>query len=83
MRVLITGGTGFLGRHCAWRLRKDHEVSVMGRNDRIGNVLEQNGIRYVKSELTDAERVRDACKGQDYIIHSGGLASPWGSTRLL
>jgi nucleoside-diphosphate-sugar epimerase len=79
MRVLITGGTGFLGRHCAVRLqRQGHVVSILGRNDRIGAELQKRGIRYLKADLIDAPKVIEACRDQDQVIHSGGLASPWG-----
>jgi nucleoside-diphosphate-sugar epimerase len=83
VRVLITGGTGFLGRHAAVRLkRRGDEVAVMGRNDSIGRTLESIGIRYVKSELSDRDRVVAAIEGCDQVIHSGGLAAPFGEYEM-
>ena len=78
MRILITGGTGFLGRHTAVRLKNDgHHVTILGRNDAIGNTIAQRGIVYRRAELDDAERVIEACREQEMVIHCGGLASPW------
>lgn len=33
-RVLITGGTGFLGRHLALAMKDGHEVVLAGRNNK-------------------------------------------------
>jgi UDP-N-acetylglucosamine 4,6-dehydratase/5-epimerase len=33
-RVLITGGTGFLGRHLALAMKDNHEVVLSGRNNK-------------------------------------------------
>jgi nucleoside-diphosphate-sugar epimerase len=33
-RVLITGGTGFLGKHLALAMKDSHEVVLSGRNNK-------------------------------------------------
>ena len=79
MKILITGGTGFLGRHCALRLNAaNHEVTVLGRNALIGAELEKRGIRFIKANLIDESAVRLACFGQDKVVHAGALNSRWG-----
>lgn len=79
MRVLITGGTGFLGRNTARRLQADgHEVAVLGRNQKIGAELAREGLTFIAADLTDAEATAQSCRGRDVVIHSGALASPWG-----
>lgn len=68
MKVLLTGGTGFLGSHVARRLQSlGHEVTVTGRKE---------------MPLHDAEAVLRFCAGKDQVIHCAGLASPWGEYRL-
>ncbi|MBG9936402.1 NAD-dependent epimerase/dehydratase family protein, partial [Bacillus tropicus] len=48
MKMLVTGGTGFLGQKLAFRLKNmGYEVTAMGRNKTIGKGLEQNGIEFV------------------------------------
>ncbi|MGR6010440.1 NAD-dependent epimerase/dehydratase family protein [Bacillus cereus] len=79
MKMLVTGGTGFLGQKLAFRLKNmGYEVTATGRNKTIGKVLEQNGIEFVHCPLEDRERVVQVCKDKDYIFHSGALSSPWG-----
>lgn len=82
MKVLVTGGTGFLGRHLALRLKHlGHATAITGRNDKIGQEMAARGIEYLRMELTDAAAVRAACRGVDQVVHSAGLASPWGKYR--
>lgn len=64
MKILITGGTGFLGGHVAKRLSgMGHEVTVTGRKE---------------MPLGDAALVAKFCAGKDQVVHCAGLASPWG-----
>ncbi|MBB6214313.1 nucleoside-diphosphate-sugar epimerase [Anaerosolibacter carboniphilus] len=79
MKVLITGGTGFLGKRLALRLCKlDYEVTVIGRNEAAGAELEKNDIRFVSCDLRDEQKLISVCEGKDYVFHCGALSSPWG-----
>ncbi|PFE04494.1 NAD(P)-dependent oxidoreductase [Bacillus cereus] len=79
MKMLVTGGTGFLGQKLAFRLASmGYEVTAIGRNKTIGKLLEQNGIEFVHCPLEDRHSVLQVCKNKDYIFHSGALSSPWG-----
>jgi len=73
-RIAITGATGFIGFHVARALsRMGHDVTAIGRNIRIGRVLEQGDIYFVRCELSNARRMREAFRGQDVVIHLAGL----------
>ncbi len=77
--MLVTGGTGFLGKRLAHRLKNmGHNVTVLGRNEEIGAALEQEGITFLKVDLADNEKVINACAEVDYVFHCGALSSPWG-----
>lgn len=79
MKILITGGTGFLGGATAIRLKKlGHEVTVIGRSVTAGNFLEEKGVCFLKADIRDRTTVVRACKGMQAIIHCAALASPWG-----
>ncbi|WP_028596719.1 NAD-dependent epimerase/dehydratase family protein [Paenibacillus assamensis] len=79
MKMLVTGGTGFLGQKLALRLKHmGYEVTAIGRNKAIGTYLEQHGVEFVHCPLEDRDRVLQVCKDKDYIFHSGALSSPWG-----
>lgn len=78
-KALVTGATGFLGRHTALRLAQmGWDVSGMGRSREGGAQLTQDGIRFVQADMRDADRVVQACAGQDYVFHCAALSSPWG-----
>ena len=79
MKVFITGGTGFLGSALARRLHSmSYDVTIMGRNEEKGSVLEREGIRFIQAEFRDKETILQAVEGMDYVFHCGALSSPWG-----
>lgn len=80
MKVLVTGGTGFLGKRLAYRLKElGYDTTVYGRNEKIGAELKKDGIRFKKGELHHYSDVRKAVKGNEYVFHCGAKSSPWGS----
>jgi nucleoside-diphosphate-sugar epimerase len=78
MRILITGGTGFLGKRLAERLTSSHQVTVFGRNKDVGNELENQGIKFLLGDIRDADAVLAACKRQEYVFHCAALSSVRG-----
>jgi nucleoside-diphosphate-sugar epimerase len=79
MNILVTGGTGFLGKQLALRLHSlFHNVTVLGRNQLIGQELIAKNIQFLNVDLRDKNGIIAACQGQDYIFHCGALSSPWG-----
>ncbi len=80
MRVLVTGGGGFLGSHIARRLDAlGKEVTIFGRRH-YKNLPES--IRQIQGDLTNAGAVAQACEGQDAVIHSGALTGIWGKKEI-
>lgn len=79
MKILITGGTGFLGKATALRLKSlGHEVAVIGRNQKAGSEVAAHGIEFIKADLSERDNIIAACKGCEIVIHCAALASPWG-----
>jgi nucleoside-diphosphate-sugar epimerase len=79
MKVLITGGTGFLGGKLADRLQKiGYEVTAVGRNETVGMDLTRKGFRFVRADLRDANQMNRVIAGMDYVVHCGALSAPWG-----
>lgn len=79
-RVLVTGGTGFLGQRLALRLVEEgYTVSAIGRNTHVGHQLERMGVRFIPLELSDAKRIKEICHGQDTVFHCAALSAPWGA----
>jgi uncharacterized protein YbjT (DUF2867 family) len=82
MKVAITGGTGFVGRHLTRELvRGGHEVVVIARgtDQRDPTVVQLTGVRMVKAGLANGEALRDAFAGCDAVAHCAGINRQIGS----
>ena len=72
MRVLVTGGAGFIGSHFAKRLlAAGEEVRVLDKLTYSGNPanLEPTGIELVVGDICDAAAVAEAADGCDAIVN--------------
>lgn len=88
MKVLVTGGAGFVGSHVAeFYAKKNNEVVVydnLSRAELLGskspNVMynwnflksNYNNITMQKADIRDKETLIDAAKDVDFIIHTAG-----------
>ena len=78
-RVLVTGGTGFLGRRLAERLlAQGRPVTVLGRNRAPD--LEGRGSA-VRGLLDDKAAVDSACAGAGTVFHLAAKVGVWGDYR--
>ena len=74
MRVLITGGTGYLGRAIVRAVAaRGHEVVVFARRARVSELPG----RLVDGDIRDPETVKLAAHGVDAICHTAALVSLW------
>lgn len=75
MRLLVTGGTGFIGSHLAEEgRRRGAEVVVLGLTDRPeeranADLLSRMGAEVVSGSITDAELCRRAVRGATHVFH--------------
>ncbi len=72
MRVLVTGGAGFIGSHFAKRLRAaGDDVRVLDKLTYSGNPanLDGTGIELVAADICDADAVAEAAAGFDAIVN--------------
>jgi nucleoside-diphosphate-sugar epimerase len=82
-RVLLTGGTGFIGAHTVVALlAAGHEPTLLVRNaDRVRrNVgalgVDVEALRVVTGDMTDAASVRAAVNDVDAVIHAAAMVAP-------
>ena len=70
VRVLVTGGAGFIGRNLCARLAYEHEVTVVDdfRSSSLGS-LEEIGVRVKSLDVSDQEVIALGSEGWDSIIH--------------
>ncbi len=79
MRVLITGGAGFIGSHlCEFFLEKGHAVICMdnlltGNIENISHLFGHKGFEFIKHDVTNFIYVGGAV---DAILHFASPASP-------
>ncbi len=70
MKVLVTGGTGFVGEGIVHALRaRDHDVRALVRDVKRGKTLESWGCELVEGDVTDAESLRRATEDSDCVVH--------------
>ncbi len=73
MKILITGGSGFIGSNLAKKLLKSgHEITIFdnevrGQISRLNDI--SGDIKYVKGDIRDFDAVSKAAKGIDLLAH--------------
>ena len=78
MKVLVTGGGGFLGRYIVEQLLERGDcVKVFARGEYPE--LAKIGVELVRGDLQDAEAVQQACVGIDCVFHVAARPGIWGS----
>jgi UDP-glucose 4-epimerase len=75
MRILVTGGSGFIGSHlCRPLLEKDHEVFVLsrsGKNERIASLLKLRNFHVMTGDIQDLPKLQEimGLNKMDAVIH--------------
>jgi nucleoside-diphosphate-sugar epimerase len=77
---LVTGGTGFLGRHLVPALaRRGFAVRVLTRQPQLPPGLAKcPQVTSAHGDILDAESVLRAADGCRYVVHAAGLFRFWG-----
>jgi dTDP-glucose 4,6-dehydratase len=79
MRILLTGGCGFIGSHlCDFLIEKDHSIVCMdslitGKKENIEHLLKNKKFKFVKHDVTKYISVKGKI---DYVLHFASPASP-------
>jgi len=78
--ILITGGTGFLGRALAREMlkRSPKSIRVYSRDEAKHHVMQEefkgeNRLRYLVGDVRDVDRLKKAASGCDVVIHAAAL----------
>ncbi len=76
MKILITGGSGFIGSHLTARYQGRAEVVILD-NLRTGNRKNLQGLdcRFIEGDILNPEVVNEAMDGVDIVYHLAALVS--------
>jgi nucleoside-diphosphate-sugar epimerase/SAM-dependent methyltransferase len=75
MKVLITGGTGFIGSRLALKcLEKGYSVRILGQENTPAEsenrkLVEEKGAEVILASVTDRESLFELLKGNDIVFH--------------
>ncbi|MEX0656186.1 MAG: NAD-dependent epimerase/dehydratase family protein [Nitrosopumilaceae archaeon] len=64
MKIVITGGAGFIGSSVAQLLKKDHKVTIFDHKKPINGDYE-----FIQGNINDSKLVTDSIKDCDVVIH--------------
>lgn len=72
MKVVVAGGTGFVGRAITRRLLDDdHSVSVLGRDpSKVASMRELLGANHIRADVTDPTSLIGTLAGADVVVNA-------------
>lgn len=73
MRILITGGSGFIGNHVTKHIASQvHKIAVIDKKNRQSSI----GVEFLKADINSDESERFACQFKpEVVVHLAALAS--------
>ncbi len=79
MRVLVTGASGFLGRHIINKLKSEGcDVVAIVRNSSVVDQLKDAGVEFISGDLRDEACIKRAVKNVDAIVHAAAtMGGSW------
>ncbi len=79
-RVLVTGGSGFIGSHIVDQLVDERVAEVVvidnlirGRRENLAGAKARGSVTFVEGSITDEALVRELMQGIDYVYHEAAL----------
>lgn len=81
MRVLVTGGAGFIGSHVVDALMaKGHAVTVLdnlssGNKDKLKEHLRNPDFRFIEGDIRDIKAIQESLADVNAVVHEAAMAS--------
>lgn len=78
MKVMVTGGTGFIGGYVLGRLAgSGHNIRCLARRTSDTSAVEEIGAEIIVGDVRDRESVKKAVNGMDAVIHLANIYEFW------
>jgi UDP-glucose 4-epimerase len=71
MRIVVTGGSGYVGRTVVQWLSADHEVAVYDRQEPAADV------EHIRGDILDLKALTHAFAGADGVVHLAAIPVPF------
>lgn len=86
MKIVITGGAGFIGSHLVDRLARDRAGEIValdnmhrGRAAHLAQHADNPAIHLVEADIRDGDALREVCAGADVIYHLAAQSNVMGA----
>ncbi len=67
MKILVTGGSGYIGSEIVSKLKSKYDITILSRNPK------QLGVKTLKGSLTDRQFLLDNIKNYDLVINLAAI----------
>lgn len=74
MKIMVSGGAGFIGSHLSESLSTNNEVIVVdnfssGSRNNLSNVKNHNTLKIIEEDCTNLDSMQSLCKGIETVYH--------------
>ena len=78
MKIFITGGTGFIGRHTVGLLiKRNYKLTLLVRKSSNTSFLKDQSVSLITGSITNKQSLLDGMKDCDTVINLAGHYSFW------
>lgn len=81
MKILVTGGAGFIGSNlCEFWLKKGYQIVCLdnfstGKHKNIEPFLADNNFTLIEGDIRDIDTCKKSVKNVDFVVHEAALGS--------
>jgi len=82
VNICVTGGSGFIGSHFYTELRRrGHALSIIDLVPPASHIADDPQVRYVQGDIRDGEKMTEAARGCDAVLHLAAAHHDFGISR--